>query len=46
MAGSTAPETTETPLDKAVREAVEAAPPLSPEARDELVRLLSKGGHS
>lgn len=39
-----ATETTETPLDRAVREAVEAAPPLSQDTREELARLLSKGG--
>ena len=44
MAAPTLPDTTETPLDRAVREAVEAAPPLSVDDRDAVARLLSKGG--
>lgn len=44
MAAPTAPGPTETALDRAVREAVEAAPPLSADDRDAVARLLSKGG--
>lgn len=44
MAAPTAPDPTETALDRAVREAVAAAPRLSDDARDTVARLLSKGG--
>jgi hypothetical protein len=36
--------TPETALDRAVREAVAAAPPLPDDKRDEVARLLSNGG--
>jgi len=44
MAATAAPDTAESPLDRAVREAVAAAPPLSADTRDTVARLLSKGG--
>lgn len=43
MSAATTEPTTETPLERAVREAVSAAPPLSDEARDNVARLLSRG---
>ena len=43
MSAADATEATETPVDRAVRETVAAAPPLTDDTRAELVRLLSKG---
>ena len=44
MAATAAPDTAETPLDRAVRVAVAAAPPLPADTLDDVARLLSKGG--
>ena len=46
MSGATTPEPAETPMERAVRESVAAAPPLSDEAREQVARLLSKGSTS
>lgn len=42
MSTPTPTEATETPLERAVREAVAAAPPLSDDTREQVARLLSK----
>ena len=46
MNDETTTETTETALERAVREAVAAAPPLSDDTRDQIARLLSRSSNA